>query len=176
MSRTNTTNDDQGLNPKPKLLYVVGIPIIILGLVVFMPGCPNKGNLKGVVTVEGEPMASGSVVLVPSDMRPLTTIIEKDGSYLFKGVPTGPSKLAVYNAQRGRRFGGFFVGGGGGNIQISMGGGNNKTIKINNSPKEGGEERKAPPVAPEYATDPDKSGLKYEIRNGNNEYNLDLKE
>jgi hypothetical protein len=58
-------------------------------------GCGGTGEVSGTVKFQGRPLASGSVLMMGADNRPLYGEIHEDGSYRIKGVPTGTVKVAV---------------------------------------------------------------------------------
>jgi hypothetical protein len=150
--------------------------LFLMVLLVFAPGCGGcRGTLAGKVTFNGEPVESGSVVLVGPDSRPLTAAIDENGNYRFTDVLVGESKLAVFGAKGRFRFraalkkalgdgavlnggkGGFTIvlGGPGGGFQLAGGGGGHDVPAIYN--------------------DHEKSGLRTTIHRGFNSYDVEMK-
>ncbi len=86
-------------------------------------GCGSADNMapvKGVVTVGGEPVPSGTIQFIPaSGGRPATGQIGSDGSYALStktpgdGVPPGEYKVIIEAKQTS--------GGGGGDISVPSG-------------------------------------------------------
>lgn len=135
--------------------------LCLLLLLLATPGCGGcRGSLTGTVSFKGEPLQSGSVLLVGSDSRPVTAWIKEDGSYEFPDVPTGDVKLAVYGPRvRGFRFGGFQSLGGGISIQLGGQGAPRKRV-----------------VLPDTYKDHELSGLQTTIRRGFNMYDIEMEE
>ena len=74
------------------LLFLLVSPLL------FVPGCsdPTKGDISGMVKVDGEPAKEGSITLVPIDGK--STVeggVIKDGQYVAEGVPIGTKKVEI---------------------------------------------------------------------------------
>jgi hypothetical protein len=138
--------------------------LCLMLLLLCAPGCGGcRGTLTGTVTYEGEPIQAGSVLLVGSDLRPVTAAIKEDGTYTFTNVPTGDVKLAVYNPARRRGWAALF--------QVVNEGGTaegGKVIKLS------GNRRKKRPVIPASYSDHELSGLRTTIERGSNEYDIEI--
>jgi hypothetical protein len=74
-------------------------PICALTLMACAPlaGAGCGGSITGTVTFQNKPVASGTVVVVGSDMLPHYGTIEDDGGYTVPSVPTGLAKIAVFS-------------------------------------------------------------------------------
>src|SRR5207302_4939501 len=76
-------------------------PVYAHALVLLAPlvaaGCGGVGSVTGTVTFQNKPVASGTVVVVGSDMLPYHGNIEDDGTYTVPKVPTGFAKIAVFS-------------------------------------------------------------------------------
>jgi hypothetical protein len=70
-------------------------------LMLFAPltvGCgAGVGSITGTVTFQNKPVASGTVVVVGSDLLPYYGNINDDGTYTVPKVPTGVAKIAVFS-------------------------------------------------------------------------------
>jgi hypothetical protein len=56
---------------------------------------PGATTLTGRVTSQGKPVVFGTVTVITSDHRTHSVPIRPDGTYVLKGVPRGPVKVAV---------------------------------------------------------------------------------
>lgn len=56
---------------------------------------PGGTTLTGRVTSQGKPVVFGTVTLLTSDHRTVFVPIRPDGTFLVKGVPRGPVRIAV---------------------------------------------------------------------------------
>ena len=72
----------------------------IIALAFFaIAGCSSGlGELTGRVTYKGQVVASGTVVIVGSDLLPHHGLIDEDGTYTISKVPTGPAKCPAVPA------------------------------------------------------------------------------
>ena len=57
-------------------------------------GCAEN-QVTGKVSYEGKPVTLGTVVFVGADGVPRATAIDRDGSFLVKGVSPGQARIAV---------------------------------------------------------------------------------
>jgi hypothetical protein len=79
------------MNPR-QLLCLVGVAL--LG----SAGCGRgSGAVTGVVTFQNKTVASGTVIIVGSDLLPYYGNIEADGTYTVPRVPIGFAKIAVFS-------------------------------------------------------------------------------
>jgi hypothetical protein len=67
-------------------------------------GCGRTATVKGKVTFQGRPVTHGSVILLSSDGKARSGVIESDGSYSVENVPAGDLKIGVIsrNPSKGR--------------------------------------------------------------------------
>lgn len=73
----------------------VSISIVFL---LFLGGCgPGRGDLSGVVTYKGKPLASGYVNVEGSDGVIAGAEIRPDGGYEIKNLVAGPVRITVYS-------------------------------------------------------------------------------
>lgn len=70
--------------------------VVVGALLLGLAGCgPGRATVAGKVTYRGKPLATGSVVFVGGDRRPITAEIGTDGTYTAQGVLEGPNHVAV---------------------------------------------------------------------------------
>lgn len=118
-----------------------------------MTGCGGRydASVKGAITFDGKPLPRGTIKFVPDESGPAAYgMIESDGSYSImtgreKGLPPGPYTVTV----------------------------------VANEPSVQGQNPSLPPapgkpITPPWFRDQTKSPLKYTIKPGKNEINLDL--
>jgi len=84
---------------KKKLFFCAFLGLLLVALIVWLRW-PPRGTLTGTVSYLGKPVPSGSILLIGSDSKTMTTWIQKDGTYKFTGVPLGDAKLAVFEMRR----------------------------------------------------------------------------
>jgi hypothetical protein len=132
---------------------------------VFVEGCgPAKGEVKGKITYKGVPVGGGSVTIQSAKGSIHTGEISSDGSYVVKGVPMGPAKLAV------------------GWVDNSAVERNVAMLKGKRDAKEvakPGEARPTPAETqklPAKYGDLEQSGLTVEVKGSVTEYNIELKD
>src|SRR5579864_5245017 len=58
-------------------------------------GCSSTGDVMGTVSYRGQTVASGTVIILGSDLLPYSGAIQDDGSYVVSNVPTGLAKITV---------------------------------------------------------------------------------
>jgi hypothetical protein len=58
-------------------------------------GCSGQGDISGVVTYKGKPLAGGTIAFYIEDKAVFSNGIDLDGSYTVTNVPTGTAKIAV---------------------------------------------------------------------------------
>jgi hypothetical protein len=57
---------------------------------------PDKtGTINGKVTYKGEPLPGGTVTFHPAKGKPIVGKLQADGSFSVKGVPVGPTRVAI---------------------------------------------------------------------------------
>lgn len=139
-----------------------------------LAGCKgsSQGTVSGTVSYKGQPVKGGTVSIIPSKGGALTSPIKEDGSYTISKVPVGPAKIAVETASmrpppKGAKARGPYA----------------KMPKDAIPP--GVDPSKVPgaqhhndasryvPIPPQYS-DPQKSGLSYDVARGNQQHPIDL--
>lgn len=65
--------------------------LFVLGM-----GCggPNTGNVSGKVTVNGQPLPAGMLIITGENQKSITADI-KDGNYAVANVPLGKAMIAI---------------------------------------------------------------------------------
>src|SRR4051812_10074770 len=59
-------------------------------------GCGGRtATLTGKVTYQGNPVVSGSVIVLGADGTARSGVIQPDGTYAVEGVPRGPVRIGV---------------------------------------------------------------------------------
>lgn len=137
---------------QPWLKWVILAFCLILvsgGVVVFALGVrsPPKTTVVGKVTYNSQPLTGGSINFVGADGFGQASI-EKDGSYQMVDPPTGPVKASV------------------------------RSMSISLQKKDKGDKMKwvTKSLIPTKFNDPERSGLRYTIRSGQQEIHIDLKD
>lgn len=144
-----------------------------------LTGCSQSaGDVTGVVTYNGKPLATGNVCFVGPDGIPRTGLIGPTGSYSVSGVGVGTAKVTVSspnpNAQASER------GGGGRKAPEGRGSGakggreNPKLEQPEPSPADAALAKQWVAI-PELYSDPMKSNLSTLVKSGSNTYNIELK-
>ena len=136
--------------------------ILLTGLLVgtLLPGCGKpKGSVSGQVTFNGTPLKSGFVTFLPEKGAAVDSPIDSEGKYSVKNVPVGKAKISI-RSQAGTSQEAF------------------SQIKDPKNPKEMMQALKPKPsgqMLPQNYNDPDKSGLTFEVKQGPQEHNIELK-
>jgi hypothetical protein len=137
------------------------LPLVLL-LAVAAGGCGRKttATVRGKVTYQGTPLTMGSVVMVSEDGKiSARGQIQSDGTYQIANAPTGKVKVGVANPP-----------------PIGAPGGQ----PLSGSPNDP-ETKQAAALAAKYVpspdiyTNPEKSGLSYEVPPGGGTIDIDLK-
>src|SRR6185437_6834405 len=85
---------------KKKGFFYAFLALLLAALIVWL-WRPQRGTLTGTVSYLGNPVPSGSILLITSDSEyKATAWIQKDGTYKFTGVPRGEVKLDVFERAR----------------------------------------------------------------------------
>jgi hypothetical protein len=66
-----------------------------LALAAALSGCGGGATLSGKVTYQGQPVTSGSVIVLNADGTAESGVIRPDGTYTVEGVQKGPVKVGV---------------------------------------------------------------------------------
>ena len=69
--------------------------VVVLLCALLSVELPGATTLTGRVTSQGKPVVFGTVTVITSDHRTHSVPIKPDGTYVLKGVPRGPVKVAV---------------------------------------------------------------------------------
>jgi hypothetical protein len=144
-----------------------------LGGTLLVAGCSAKGTVSGKVQYRSQPLPGGSVIFVPDQGAPLSTLIQEDGRYMIQNVPPGNVKIAV-ETDSASSFADVIP-----KMQrvpkgALMGPPREafpKGAADGPSPQTKG---KRVPIPQQYG-DPDKSGLTYTVKSGKQEHNIELK-
>src|SRR5262245_55103088 len=64
-------------------------------LLIGAAGCGSKATVMGKVSYQGRPVVYGSVIMVGSDKKASSGVIEPDGRYRLEGVHPGLVRVAV---------------------------------------------------------------------------------
>jgi hypothetical protein len=144
-----------------RLMCALGLGTLFLG------GCgggPPTGTVSGTVTLDGQPLKTGTVTFVTSENRQYHGTIQ-EGAYRVEKVPIGEVKIAISvptppPMPKGVPQGQFGPPKGAGAPEEALkaysGGG--QYIQI-----------------PSHYTDPERSGLRYEVKPGSQTYDIPLK-
>ena len=110
-------------------------------------GSSRVGKVSGRVLLGGNPVSGGTVTFLDAGHNPVSGVIQEDGSYTVNGVAVGTAKISVGAPQ-------------------------------NKNPFAGRQGRGGKPagtaLVPEQYKNPDKSGLTYEVRAGEQEHDIKL--
>lgn len=69
--------------------------VVVLLCILLFVELPGATTLTGRVMSQGKPVMFGTVTVITSDHRTHSVPIKPDGTYVLKGVPRGPVKVAV---------------------------------------------------------------------------------
>jgi hypothetical protein len=134
---------------------------LVLLLAVAVVGCGHKTTtVRGKVTYQGTPLTMGSVIMISEDGKiNARGSIQSDGNYVITNAPTGKVKVGVANPP-----------------PIGARGGQPLSGPPNDPETKQAAELAARYVAsPDTYTDPEKSGLSYEVPSGGKTIDIDLK-
>ena len=120
-----------------------------------LTGCnqPKEGVITGTVTFAGAPLPSGTVSFVDGDGQAWHSGIGANGSYRIKKAPVGAAKIKVVSHPR---------------VPPGM-----ANAKGPDTPKNQKQEPPAVQIPPKY-NDADKSGLVYDVKQGEQKYDIEL--
>jgi hypothetical protein len=119
---------------------------VLLTAALLLAGCaPGLGQVSGKVKYKGQPLPTGTITFYDQKNNPTSSAIGPDGSYSVQKVAAGPVKITVSVP-----------------MNISF---------MGDRPPPG---PKAPPLPAKYI-DPEKSGLDFEVKAGDqvHDFNLD---
>jgi hypothetical protein len=140
-------------------------PLGILGPIVllFLAGCgePSVGTVRGKVTYKGKPVILGGVSFIIDGSLPKYAVIQKDGSYEAVGVRVGETTVLVTSVPAPE-----------GDMTDTF---NSEVIaKRQAAAVKAARDAGWFPIPTEFG-DVQKSRLRYSVRKGENQYNIDLK-
>ncbi len=104
--------------------------------VLLLAGCAGKGQVSGTVKYKGKPLTTGTITFYDRANQAVSSAIGKDGTYSVEQVAAGPVKVAVVMP-----------------MAIYMAG---------EKPPPG----PPPPTLPAKYSDPEQSGLGWEVKSG----------
>ena len=147
----------------PRLVSLTGgrriAAAAVIASLLYLSGCGGgKGSVSGKVAYQGQPLPFGSVQFITSGGA-FVSEIRSDGSYAISNVPTGEVKISV-NCQD-PKYADFMK-------QLSASARDPKIPKPKGKPEDFDR-------IPSQYNDPDKSGLSYSVKSGDQMYNIDLK-
>jgi hypothetical protein len=122
-------------------------------------GCQRTGNVAGKVSYQNKPVVFGTIMVVASDGNIHQASIREDGSYSVQGVRVGEARIAVNSSDPTAPL-------------------VTKPGQMGANPEEN--QRRADlrtkwfPL-PKDLGDPNKSGLKVQVKGGDNNHNIPLK-
>jgi hypothetical protein len=135
--------------------YRLGLSVCLAALALAAAGCgPSQATVSGKVTMQGKPVTAGTVLFVGGDNQIGTGKLDGEGRYVAPSVPMGSVKVAVQTLRP---------------EQV--------TGAEANRPKD------APPLpsrltnlvpVPQKYADPETSGLTCDVKQRQQEYNIDL--
>jgi hypothetical protein len=149
---------------------------LTLCLVLASVGCGSKGTVSGKITYNGKPLPSGTVTFVPEKGSVVTAAIV-DGKYTAEKVPTGPAKILVTSVSGGNE----------GRASFANQGKNAMMNQMKNIPEDapippearkslaGGNPARNGLKIPTRYNDTDKTDLKYTVKSGNQDHDIELK-
>jgi hypothetical protein len=139
---------------------------MLLGLAA--TGCGSYGSVSGKITCNGQPLGGGTVVFTVEGQGSDSSPIGPDGSYHINKVPTGTAKVSVET------------------LSVKPAGADFRRPPNMPTPPAGQIPQGAQPLnydtqpkgtyveIPENYSDPNKSGLTYEVKSGSQEKSFDL--
>jgi hypothetical protein len=136
--------------------------LILALLALAFTGCGKAtGDVTGIVKFKGQPLNGGSVIFADSSGTLVQTQIGTDGKFTAQGVSVGNNKIAVYYVDnRINEYAQEIASRGKGGLQ-----------PMASMPKLDTSEMLTLPA--QYST-PDKSGLSFDVKSGQNNYDIDI--
>jgi hypothetical protein len=159
------------LNAMHRLQIGLVVPIGLLAA-----GCGSKGDVSGKVLYNGKPLTGGVVTFIPASGKgAYNSNIKEDGSYSMTKVPTGKAKITVKSVAPGGTLSPMEK-----RIAEGMKGFKKDQLspeaieKMPGHDKAGSGSGKFVAI-PAHYSDPDKSGVEYEVTSGKQDHNIELK-
>jgi hypothetical protein len=129
-------------------------------------GCGKPvGDVTGKVTVKGQPLEYGTVTFLASDGTGYQGEIQPNGTYSIKGVPVGTAKIAVLAIDP------KWLADMKDKIQKAR---DQKDVKPGANPFAKGAHEREAHKTPQKAEDAESSGITYDVKGGQNKYDIDL--
>ena len=77
--------------------------LFVSATVLFLVGCSGdphqRGQLHGTVTYKGKPLTNGMVIFMGADQQSHIADLDQNGSYKIDRIPFGPVKVAIQQQQ-----------------------------------------------------------------------------
>jgi hypothetical protein len=149
---------------------VVGRAAVGLVILACLPGCGDgpRSRVHGKVTYLGNTVTGGTVIFLAKDNMTYVADIQADGTYSVTGVPRGPVRVSVQ--QPPPRPGAKSENAPRVIPKVDPEGKNSKAVFTEiPEPKTSG------PRIPAVYADANQSGLSFEVKDPDQEYNIDLK-
>lgn len=137
---------------------------------VALAGCGDvpRGRIHGTVTYQGKPLTDATVIFIAKDNQTHLADLKADGSYEVTGVAYGPVKVSVQQAQARVASKADPTAGGAAKSGVV-------DEKAGKAPPPPPQPKVSGPRLPALYTDPDKSGLTFELKEPDREWSADLK-
>jgi hypothetical protein len=78
---------------RPRRLLAVGTVLLLCLVLAYYGSRPSRGRVAGKVTLNGEPVQSGTVSFICSDGTSRSAAIAANGTYQLQDVPIGAAKV-----------------------------------------------------------------------------------
>ena len=78
---------------RPRRLFAVSIAFLFFLILAYYASRPTRGRVTGKVTLNGEPVQSGTVSFIFSDGTSWSAAVAANGTYQLQDVPVGPAKV-----------------------------------------------------------------------------------
>ncbi len=146
--------------------------MLVLVTALCLVGCSGdphqRGQLHGTVTYKGKPLTNGMVIFMGADQQSHIADLDQNGSYKIDRIPFGPVKVAIQQQQPRP-------------ASRPKPSASNTKGGMSES-KDAPRETEAPPepkqsgvIVPVIYNNAETSGLTFEMKEGNQEWNGDLK-
>lgn len=118
--------------------------VALLGLALLAAGCaPGFGDVSGKVTYKGQPVVGATITFYDAGKNTPSATIDADGKYTLQKVAAGPAKVVILTPM---------------NIVF-------KGMEGSGGEKMGADRPKTPKIPAKYS-DPEKSGLGFDVKGG----------
>jgi hypothetical protein len=168
------------MNPQKRFSTGTRVGLVsLLSVLVVAAGCgggPGVGKVSGKVTYKGQPLAGGWIVFTVENGGGANAPIQQDGSYVADNVPAGKAKVCFRAPVGGSPFEGAFK-----NLPPEARAKRAKELEQRAKPPASASEHYKAPTAeapsiqlPKQYTDPDKSGIVYDVQRGTQTKDFEL--